>query len=104
MVTDYKRITIRRGDEEIQTDIYILTLNKFKVLKEIKIGYSLEKVEYINAFLRKFKCRKYGLYKKTHRRHPTCKNCGPKEKDYIVFIVTQMTLVTASSLLESDIQ
>ena len=37
-VTDYKTITIWRGGEEIQTQTYIFTLNKFIISMEIKSG------------------------------------------------------------------
>ena len=52
-VTKYKRITIRMGGEEIQTNTYILIFNQPKILSEVNIGYSLERVEqYIPASLR----------------------------------------------------
>ena len=44
-VTAYKRITIRRSGEEIRTCTYILAFNKTKILKKVKIGYCIERVE-----------------------------------------------------------
>ena len=43
--TDYKRITIRKGGEEIQTNTYILTFKKLKIPNEVKIGYYFERME-----------------------------------------------------------
>ena len=36
-ITGYKRITLRKGGEGIQTKTYILTFNKFIIPKEIKV-------------------------------------------------------------------
>ena len=44
-VTNIKRISIRKGEERIQTNTYILTFNKPQTPKEVKIGYCLERVE-----------------------------------------------------------
>ena len=56
-----QRISIRKGEQRIQTNTYILTFNKSRTPKEVKIGYCLERVElYVIAPLRCFKCQKYG--------------------------------------------
>ena len=58
-VKEYKRVTIRRNDETIQTYIYIQTFEKPSIPKEIKIGYMVENVEYYTpALLRRFKRKK----------------------------------------------
>ena len=44
-VTNIKRISIRKGEERIQTNTYILTFNKPQTPKEMKIGYCLGRVE-----------------------------------------------------------
>ena len=41
-VTNIKRISIRKGEERIQTNTCILTFNKPQTPKEVKIGYCLE--------------------------------------------------------------
>ena len=59
-VKNIKRISIRKGEERIQTNTYILTFNKPQTPKEVKIGYCLESVEqYVSAPLRCFKCQKF---------------------------------------------
>ena len=40
-VTNLRRISIRKGKEQIQTDTYILTFNQPRTPKEVKIGYCL---------------------------------------------------------------
>ena len=60
-IKEYRRATIRRNDETIQTHTYILTFEKPSIPKEIRIGYIIERVEqYIPAPLRCFKCQKFG--------------------------------------------
>ena len=44
-VTNIKRISIRKGEEQIQTNIYILIFNQPCTPKEVKIGYCLERAE-----------------------------------------------------------
>ena len=78
-ITDFKRITIRKGGEEIKINTYILTFNWLKIPKEVKIRYCLERVEqYIPAPLRCFKCQKYRHHRKSCRGHRTCTRCGEK--------------------------
>ena len=58
-------MTIRLNYETIQTHTYILTFEKPSIPKEIRIGYTIERVEqYIPAPLRCFKCQKSGHTKK----------------------------------------
>ena len=65
-VTNIRKIPIRKVEERIQTNTYILTLNHPRTPKEVKIGYFLERIEqYIPAPLRCFKCQKYGHYRTT---------------------------------------
>ena len=43
-VTNIRRISIRKDEQRIQTNTYILTLNKPRTPNELKIGYCLERV------------------------------------------------------------
>ena len=59
-VIDIRRISIRKGEERIQTNTYILTFNQPYTPNELKISYCLERVgQYIPVPLRYFKCQKY---------------------------------------------
>ena len=82
-VTNIKRISIRKGEEQIQTNTYILTFNKPQTPKDVKIGYCLERVEqYVPAPLRCFKCQKFGHHRKACRGRQTCSKCGEKDLDH----------------------
>ena len=78
------RIAIRKGDERIQTNTYILTFNQALALKEVKIGYCLQRVEqYVPAPLGCFKCPKYGHDRETCRGRLICAKCGVKDSDHV---------------------
>ena len=63
-VTNIKIISIKKGEQQIQTNNYILTFNKPQNPKEVKIGNCLERVEeYAPALLRCFKCQKFGHHR-----------------------------------------
>ena len=63
-VIDVKRITIKKQNEIIETNTYILTFNNPKPPLEIKIGYTVVKVEtYIPNPRRCHNCQKYGHLK-----------------------------------------
>ena len=82
-VTNIKRISIRKGEERIQTNTYILTFNKPQTPKQVKIGYCLERVEqYIPAPLGCFKCQKFGHRWEACRGRQTCSKCGEKDPDH----------------------
>ena len=79
-VTNIRRISIRKGKEEIKTNTYILTFNQLHTLKELKIGYCLMRVEmYVSGLLRCFKCQKYGQHREACRRQSTSAKCGEKD-------------------------
>ena len=81
-VTNIKRISIKKGEQRIQTNTYILTLNKPQTPKEVKISYCLERVEqYVPAPLRCFKCQKFGHHREACRGGQTCSKCGEKDPD-----------------------
>ena len=44
-IKEYRRVTICRNDETIQTHTYILTFEKPSIPKEIRTGYPIERVE-----------------------------------------------------------
>ena len=74
-VTDAKQISIKRNDQIISTNTYILNFNSPKSPTEIKIGYLITKVEtYIPNPLRCHNCQKFGHHTEKCTRPPTCKN------------------------------
>ena len=82
-VTNIKIISIKKGEQRIQTNTDILTFNKPQTPKEMKIGYCLERVEqYVPAPLRCFKCQKFGHHRETCRGRQTCSKCGEKDPDH----------------------
>ena len=63
-VTNIRRISIRKGEEWIQTYTYIQTFNQPHTSKEVKISYCLERVkQYITVPLRCFQCQKHGHHR-----------------------------------------
>ena len=83
-VTNIRRISIRKGEKQIQTNSYILTFNQLHTPKEVKINYCLERVEmYVPTLLRCFKCQKYGHHMKACRGQQTCAKCGEKDLDHM---------------------
>ena len=83
-IKEYRRVTICRNDETIQTHTYILTFEKPSITKEIRIGYTIERVEqYIPASLRCFKCQKFGHHKEICRGCQVCGKCGEHDPDHM---------------------
>ena len=76
-IKECRRVTIRQNDETIQTHTCILTFEKPSIPKEIRIGYTIERVEqYIPAPLWCLKCQKFGhhrSYGKWMQEHKMCK-------------------------------
>ena len=82
-VTNIKRISIRKGEQRIQTNTYILAFNKPQIPKKVKIGYYLERVEqYVPAPLRCFKYQKFGHHREARRGWQTCAKCSEKDPDH----------------------
>ena len=78
-VTNIRRISIRKGEKQIQTNSYILTFNQLHTPKEVKIDYCLERVEmYVPTLLRCFKCQM-----KACRGQQTYAKCGEKDLNHI---------------------
>ena len=77
-VTNIRIISIRKSEERIQTNTYILTFNKPRTPNKEK------RVElYVRAPLRCFKCQKYGHHRETCRGRQTCAKCGEKDQDHV---------------------
>ena len=75
--TDTKQISIKRNNQIISTNTYILNFNTPKPPTEIKISYLITKVEtFISNPLRCHNCQKFGHHKEKCTRPPICKNCG----------------------------
>ena len=80
----YRRVTIRRNDKTIQAHTYILTFEKPSIPKEIRIGYTIERVEqYIAAPLRCFMCQKFGHHKEICRGRQVCGKCVECDLDHM---------------------
>ena len=78
-VTDVKRLSIKRNNQIISTNTYILNFNTPKPHTGIKIGY-LTKVEiYIPNPLRCHNCQKFGHHKEKCTRPTTCRTCKETE-------------------------
>ena len=84
-INEYRRVSIRQNDETIQTHTYILTFEKPSIPKEIRIGYTIKRVEqYIPAPLQCFKCQKFGHHKEICRGRQVCGKCGERDPDHMV--------------------
>ena len=77
-VSNMRRI-IRKGEQRIQTNTYILTFNQPRTPKEVKIGLR----ELSSTSLRCFKCQKYGHHREACRRRQICAKCGEKDPDHL---------------------
>ena len=75
---------IRKSEQLIQTNTYILIFNQFRTLKEVKIGYCFERVEpCVLAPQGCFKCQKYRHHREACRRRQTCVECREKDQDHV---------------------
>ena len=82
-VMNIRKISIRKGEEQIQTYTYILTFNQPHIPKEMKISYCLERVEKdIVTPLWCFKCQKYGHQREACSGQQTCAKCSEKDSDH----------------------
>ena len=82
-VTNIRRIS-RKGQQQIQTNTYVLTFYKPHTPNEVKISYCLERVElYVPAPLRCFKCQKYGHHREACKGRQTCAKCDEKDPDHM---------------------
>ena len=63
LVTDIKRISMKKSNQIIDTNSYILMFNSPKPPSKLKIGYIIVKVNtYIPCPLRCYNCQKFELY------------------------------------------
>ena len=84
-VKEYKRSTFLRNNEIIPTYTYVLTFDKPEILKEIKIGSMIERVEqFILAPLMCFRCQKFRYHKDICRGHQVCGKCGEHDPNRTV--------------------
>lgn len=82
-ITNVKRIQINKNDKVINTNTYILTFNKPILPKEIKIGYSIAKVEpYTPNPRRCHNCQKFGHLQNSCNRTSVCRRCGETETEH----------------------
>ena len=83
LVTDVKRISIKKNDQVVSTSTYILMFNSPKPPPKLKIGYMIAKVDiYIPNPLRCYNCQKFGHHKSQCTRRKMCKNCGMDRSDH----------------------
>ena len=76
-VTDVKRITLKRNDQIISTDTYILTFGRPQIPKELKLGYNIVRVNpYIPNPLRCYNCQKFDHHEQKCLKPAVCKKCG----------------------------
>lgn len=72
-VTDVRRVTIKKNNENIQTDNYILTFIVTTISKEIKIGYKVEKTKaFIPNPLAYYDCQRFGHHEKGFYGNALC--------------------------------
>ena len=61
-----------------------MTFGKPSIPKEIRIGYTIERVEqYIPAPLQCFKCQNFGRHKEIYRVRQVCGKCGKRDPDHM---------------------
>lgn len=82
-IIDIKRISIKKNDRIIDTNTYIMTFDAPEPPQEIKIGYTISKVEtYIPNPLRCFNCQRYGHGKNQCTRKLVCGKCGENDPNH----------------------
>ena len=81
-VSFVKRISVKRNDQIILTNTYILTFNKPELPKSIKAGFlSLPITPYIPNPLRCFHCQRFGHSKTVCKGKALCARCGLDDHD-----------------------
>ena len=72
-----------KAGETIQTNAYILTYNMPKIPKELKIGYTIIKVEaYVPNLLRCYNCLKFGPGNDRCTKTPVCVRCSKSDANH----------------------
>ena len=81
-VTSVSRIKVRRNNELLLTNTFVLTFNVPTLPTSIKAGYLNIPVEpFIPNPLRRFKCQRFGHGQNTCRGKLTCARCGQFDHD-----------------------
>ena len=81
-VSAVKRIHIRRNNELVPTNTFILTVCKPLLPDSVKDGYlNISVVPFILNPLRCFKCNRYGHGENTCRGKVTCARCGQVDNE-----------------------
>ena len=103
-VSEVKRISIKRGDEIINTNTYIFTFNLSIAPKELKLGYNFLKVSpYVSNPLRCYNCQKFGHHESKCLKPPVCKKCGESGSDHVELTCTnQITRTNCKENHPSD--
>ena len=79
-VVEARRVSIRRGNDTIQTNTWILTFNSPKPPARLKIEYlDLEVRPYIPNPMRCYNCHRFGHTKQNCRRKAACSRCGKED-------------------------
>ena len=79
-VVEARHVSVRRGDDTIQTNTWILTFDSPRPLTRIKVAYlDLPVRPYIPNPMRCFGCHRYGHTKMNCRRRPACPRCGKED-------------------------
>ena len=82
-IIDVRRISIKKENQTILTNTYIMQFDRPTIPKEIKIGYNIEKVEpFIPNPLRCFKCQKFGHHEDACNGRAVCGRCGRRDPDH----------------------
>ena len=85
-VTAVKRFKIRKGEQLIETNTFLLTFNMVTLPKSLRIFYRMIPVEiYIPNPLRCFNCQKYNHHEDNCPQDigAVCENCGMGDHDHI---------------------
>ena len=83
LVTDIKRISIKKNNQVVNTNTYILMFDSPKPPTKLKIGYIIAKVDiYIPNPLQHYKYQKFGHYESWCTRRKICKNCAMDGYDH----------------------
>ena len=76
-MSQIRKIQIKKYEETINTNTYILTFSTHRIPKEIKIGYQKINIEsHIPNPLRRYKCQRFGHHQDQCTRPPVCGRCG----------------------------
>jgi hypothetical protein len=81
-VIDVKRLSVRRGDQQVPTNTFFLTFAIAKPPQSIKVGYFNIPVEpFVPNPLRCFKCQQFGHHLSRCRRDAVCAKCSERGHD-----------------------